>query len=281
MKLLIKHLQTSLANTFDNDELLSAIRTICCDILGFGSTAYYLKEPVALTTTQEAQLSNIINRLQQGEPLQYIEGETQFYGIKFYVNPAVLIPRPETTELVDWIIRDNPNKPIRILDLGTGSGCIAIALSRQLPQATIDACDISSEALAMAKKNNESNDTQVTFFIHDMLNTTTPLPHSYDILVSNPPYIRQSEAKEMARNVTEWEPHTALFVPDNDALRFYHAIAEIGQTEALRPGGSIYVEINQALGKETVNLFETYGYQEVTLRKDIYGNERMVRVIKN
>ena len=149
-----------------------------------------------------------------------------------------------------------------------------------MPQAIVEACDISTEALAIAQENNGRNNTQVEFFHHDILNLATPLPHSYNILVSNPPYIKQSETKEMEQHVTEWEPHTALFVPDDDALRFYRAIAEIGQTEALQPGGTIYVEINQALGKETVTLFESYGYKEVELRKDIYGNDRMVRCKK-
>lgn len=257
------------------------MRTICCDLLGVSSTTYYIKEKVTLTDGQELQLNNILERLQQGEPLQYIEGSTPFYGINFKVTPAVLIPRPETAELIDWVVSEHSHRAMRLLDLGTGSGCIAIALSRQLPQATVDACDISPEALAIAKENSQTNNTKVSFFEHDILDLTTPLPHSYNIIVSNPPYIMQSEHTDMERTVTEWEPHTALFVPDDDALCFYRAIAEIGQTEALHPGGSIYVEINQRLGAETVALFESYGYKEVTLRKDIYGNERMVKAVKS
>jgi release factor glutamine methyltransferase len=149
-----------------------------------------------------------------------------------------------------------------------------------MPQATVEACDISTEALEVAQTNNHENGTSVTFFHHDILSLDSPLPHSYDILVSNPPYIKQSEATDMENHVTQWEPHTALFVPDDDALRFYRSIAEIGQTDALHPGGCIYVEINQALGKETVELFESYGYKEVTLRKDIYGNDRMIKCYK-
>lgn len=280
MKLLIDKLQRALSTTYDGHELTAIIRTICCDMLGIGTTAYYLKEEVALTAGQETLLQSIIDRLQKGEPLQYIEGRAPFCGMEFAVNPSVLIPRPETAELVDWIVCEHATQQPRILDLGTGSGCIAIALGKQLPQATIEACDISAEALAVAKENARTNGAPVAFFGHDMLDLGTPLPHSYDILVSNPPYIRQSEAADMSAQVTEWEPHTALFVPDDDALRFYRAIAKLGQTEALRPGGCIYVEINQALGKETVALFESYGYKEVTLRKDIYGNERMIRVKK-
>lgn len=278
MKQLIDKLQTALSGIYEGHELTAIIRTICCDILGIGTATYYLKEAVTLTSEQESLLRSIIDRLQQGEPLQYIEGKVPFCGMEFAVNSSVLIPRPETAELVDWIVCEHATQHPRILDLGTGSGCIAIALSKQLPQATIEACDISAEALTIAKENARMNEAPVSFFTHDMLDLGTPLPHSYDILVSNPPYIRQSEAADMSIQVTEWEPHTALFVPDDDALRFYRAIAELGQTEVLRPGGHIYVEINQALGKETVALFEAYGYQDVELRKDIYGNERMIGV---
>lgn len=278
MKQLIDKLQTALSGIYEGHELTAIIRTICCDMLGIDTATYYLKEAVTLTTEQGTLLQGIIDRLRQGEPLQYIEGKAPFCGMEFAVNSSVLIPRPETAELVDWIVCEHATQHPRILDLGTGSGCIAIALSKQLPQATIEACDISAEALTVAKENARMNEAPVSFFTHDMLDLGTPLPHSYDILVSNPPYIRQSEAADMSIQVTEWEPHTALFVPDDDALRFYRAIAELGQTEALRPGGHIYVEINQALGKETVALFEAYGYQDVELRKDIYGNERMIGV---
>lgn len=278
MKQLIDKLQTALSGIYEGHELTAIIRTICCDMLGIGTATYYLKEAMTLTSEQESLLRSITDRLQQGEPLQYIEGKAPFCGMEFAVNSSVLIPRPETAELVDWIVCEHATQQPRILDLGTGSGCIAIALSKQLPQAKVEACDISTEALTVAKENARTNEAPVSFFTHDMLDLGTPLPHSYDILVSNPPYIRQSEAADMSIQVTEWEPHTALFVPDDDALRFYRAIAELGQTEALRPGGHIYVEINQALGKETVALFEAYGYQDVELRKDIYGNERMIGV---
>ena len=257
-------------------ELNAIIRAVCCDILGISTTAYYLKEEVTLTDEQKGRLNDTISRLQQGEPLQYIEGKAPFCGMDFLVTPATLIPRPETAELVDWIARDNTSQNPRILDLGTGSGCIAIALSKRIPEAAIEACDISHEALKVAKENGERNGAKVSFFHHDMLDLATSLPHSYNVLVSNPPYIKQSESIDMELHVTEWEPHTALFVPDDDALRFYRAIAEIGQTDTLVPGGSIYVEINQQLGKETVELFKSYGYKEVELRKDIYGNDRMI-----
>lgn len=281
MKKILERIRQELGKNHKNRREQDAIsRAICCDLLGFSTSTYFLKEEITLTDGQEEQLKEIIHRLQQGEPLQYIEGKTSFCGLNFRVTTATLIPRPETAELVDWIAQDNATKRPSILDLGTGSGCIAIALSKRILGASIEACDISREALEVAKKNNERNGAEVSFFYYDMLDSTTPLPHSYSILVSNPPYIKQSEAVEMEEHVTKWEPHTALFVPDDDALRFYRAIAEIGQTEALQPGGSIYVEINQQLGKETVALFENYGYKEVELRKDIYGNDRMVKGVK-
>ena len=282
MKKLIQEIGLSLAEMYPNNEEKNAIiRAICCDLLGYSTAAYYMKEEVILTAEQEARLSTIIYRLQQGEPLQYIEGKAPFCGMDFVVKPGILIPRPETAELVEWIVQDHDTQDVRILDLGTGSGCIAISLSKRIPQAIVEACDISHEALAIARENSQKDNTSVQFFHHDMLDLTTPLPHSYNILVSNPPYIKQSEAADMEKHVTEWEPHTALFVPDDDALCFYRAIAEIGQTNALLPGGHIYVEINQALGKEAIELFENYGYEEVTLRKDIYGNDRMIKATKS
>ena len=281
MRQLSERISLALSDSYEGRELATITRSICCDLLGLSSSTYYIKDnKVTLTPKQDLLLESILNRLQQGEPLQYIEGRTPFCGMEFKVSPAVLIPRPETAELIDWVASEHGNEPLRLIDLGTGSGCIAIALSRRLPRAIVDACDISTEALAVARENNSTNGTKVSFFEHDILNLSTPLPHSYNIIVSNPPYIRQSEAENMSVQVTEWEPRTALFVPDEDALRFYRAIAEIGQTDALLPGGHIYVEINQTLGKETAALFERYGYKDVEVRRDIFGNNRMVKGVK-
>ena len=280
MRELIEKIECTLDSLYINEELTAIVRAICCDILGISTTTYYLREKITLTEEQQSLLNDTISRLKRGEPLQYIEGKAPFCGMDFLVTPATLIPRPETAELVDWIAQDYATKKVNILDLGTGSGCIAIALSKRLPHAAVEACDISDAALTVAKDNGKKNGTGVSFFHHDMLDLSTPLPHPYDILVSNPPYIKQSEASDMEGHVTEWEPHTALFVPDEDPLRFYRAIAEIGMTDILQPGGHIYVEINQALGAETVALFKSYGYKEVTLRKDIYGNYRMIKCLK-
>lgn len=280
MKRLIERIHNALTHTPDRNERNAIARAVCCDLLGLSATSYYLKEVVALTTVQEERLANILGRLQQGEPLQYIEGRAPFCGMDFAVEPGVLIPRPETAELVDRIAQEHGREEPRILDMGTGSGCIAISLDRKIPGARVEACDLSEKALAVAEENNRRNGTGVSFFKYDILSKGKGLPHSYDIIVSNPPYIRQSEQAGMERHVTEWEPHTALFVPDNDALLFYRAIAETGLTGALRTGGFIYVEINQLLGEETVGLFESYGYREVTLSKDFCGNDRMIRCKK-
>ncbi len=281
VKRLIEKLYDALAPMPDEGERNAIVRAICCDMLGISATAYYLKEEVTLSPDREAQLERIMARLKKGEPLQYIEGRAPFCGMDFVVDSNVLIPRPETAELVGWVAGDFCLRQPKILDLGTGSGCIAVSLSRMLPQATVEACDISDGALAIARENSRRNKADVKFFSFDILQNEPALPHTYDVLVSNPPYIKQSEAADMEHHVTGWEPHLALFVPDDDALRFYRAIAEIGQTAALSPGGCIYVEINQALAAETVALFEAYGYKDVALRKDIYGNDRMIKCVKN
>ena len=189
MKRLIDKIGLALAERYEKEEESAIVRAICCDMLDIPTTTYYIKEKIALTAEQEARLEEILCRLQQGEPLQYIEGKAPFCGMEFAVRPGVLIPRPETAELVDWIIQDNSSQSPRILDMGTGSGCIAISLDKHLPKAIVEACDISPEALAVAKENNERNGAAVTFFKHDILDLSAPLPHSYNIIVSNPPYI--------------------------------------------------------------------------------------------
>jgi release factor glutamine methyltransferase len=281
VKRLIEKLNKTLAPMSDEGERNAIVRAICCDMLGIAASTYYLKEEVTLSPDREALLERIMARLKKGEPLQYIEGRASFCGMDFIVDANVLIPRPETAELVGWVAGDFRLRQPKILDLGTGSGCIAISLSKMLPHATVEACDISDGALAIARENSRRNKADVRFFPFDMLQKEPALLGSYDVLVSNPPYIKQSEAADMELHVTGWEPHLALFVPDDDALRFYRAIAEIGQTDALSLGGSVYVEINQALGKETIALFQNYGYEDVSLRKDIFGNDRMVKGVKS
>ena len=220
----------------------------------------------------------ILEKLQLEIPIQYILGTTHFYGLEFNVNENVLIPRPETEELVEWIISSAVNMPkfknIKILDIGTGSGCIAISLAKNIPNAEVFAIDISDKALAKAKENADLNKVAVAFIQRNILETND-LGQQFDIIVSNPPYVRNLEKDEIKRNVLANEPHLALFVDDNDALIFYRKITELA-TKNLSPEGKLFFEINQYLGKETVELLEKMHFKNSELRKDIYGNDRMI-----
>lgn len=221
----------------------------------------------------------ILEQLKHEIPIQYLLGKTSFYGLDFEVNAAVLIPRPETEELVEWILESQKskveNQKVKILDIGTGSGCIAVSLAKNLPDATVFALDVSEEALATAKINATNNLVNVTF-IHQNILETEDLLQQFDIIVSNPPYVRNLEKEEIKKNVLENEPHLALFVADNDALVFYKKIAQLAQKNLL-PNGQLYFEINQYLGKEMVDLLEKMNFKTVDLRKDIYGNDRMTK----
>ena len=220
----------------------------------------------------------ILEQLKQEVPVQYLLGKTSFYGLNFEVNPAVLIPRPETEELVDWIIKSNlkgqNSKSLKILDIGTGSGCIAISLAKNIPNAQVFAIDVSEKALATAQKNAEVNKVKVTFLNKNILETAD-LEQQFDIIVSNPPYVRNLEKEEIKKNVLDNEPHLALFVEDNDALIFYKKIAELAQKN-LSENGQLFFEINQYLGQEMFELLEKMNFKNIELRKDIYGNDRMI-----
>ena len=221
----------------------------------------------------------IISDLKTEKPIQYSIGETWFYDSKFYVNEHTLIPRPETEELVDWIIKTHKSKDkidkLAVLDIGTGTGCIPISLKKNIPQAEVFAIDVSEEALKIAHKNAETNQVQINFILQNILETKD-LYQNFDVIVSNPPYVRNLEKQEIKKNVLEFEPHLALFVEDTDALLFYRKIAQLA-LKNLAPNGLLFFEINQYLGKETVELLETLGFKNVELKKDIYGNDRMIK----
>lgn len=216
-------------------------------------------------------------QLKEQKPLQYITGETEFYGMKFFVNESVLIPRPETEELIEWILKDVKNSNLQILDVGTGSGCIPIVLKKNLPQAEILAMDISEKALETALLNVKYHRTEINFLQTDFLNMSFENLPEFDIIVSNPPYIGETEKLEMNENVVKFEPHSALFVPDENTLVFYKKIIELAKLK-LKPKGKIYVEINQRLAQETFDLFQNE-FPNTELRKDISGNYRMIRTI--
>ena len=222
---------------------------------------------------------SIISELKTEKPIQYIIGETWFYDSKFYVNEHTLIPRPETEELVDWIFatekKNDKKEKLTILDIGTGTGCIPISLKKNIPQAEVSAIDVSEEALKVAQKNALENKVAINFILQNILETED-LKQQFDIIVSNPPYVRNMEKQEIKKNVLAFEPHLALFVEDNDALLFYRKIAQLA-LKNLTPNGLLFFEINQYLGKETVELLENLGFKNIELKKDIYGNDRMIK----
>ena len=223
----------------------------------------------------------LVVQLKKEIPIQYLLGNTEFFGLPFIVNENVLIPRPETEELVDWIISEDKKsekqKSIKILDIGTGSGCIAISLAKNILNATVFAIDVSSKALEVAKLNAKQNDVSVTFLEKNILETDDLL-EQFDIIVSNPPYIRNLEKQEIKKNVLDNEPHLALFVDDFDALVFYKKITDLA-TKNLNPNGKLFFEINQYLGQEMTDLLNQSGFTELELRKDIYGNDRMTKAV--
>lgn len=276
MKAIADKIQEGLANKYTAGEIKALTRILAIELLGVSQMAYFLKDDFTLTAEQEALLCNAIVRLQKQEPIQYILGYSDFCGLRFKVTPATLIPRPETSELVEWIASEATGYE-SILDIGTGSGCIAISLAYKLPQSKVTAWDISNEALAVATENSKANSQTVTFEQVDIL-AYEPKGEQFDIIVSNPPYIKENEKEAMHANVLDWEPHTALFVPNNDPLLFYRIIAKKG-LQILTPGGRLYFEINRAHGKETMEMLAALGYTSIELRKDFAENDRMIRAI--
>ena len=238
-----------------------------------------LQPDLVFSITELEAWNLILDQLKKEIPIQYLLGTTHFYGLEFEVNSNVLIPRPETEELVEWIVQQSTinHQPttIKILDIGTGSGCIAISLAKNLPNSEVFALDVSEQALATAQRNAESNQVAIQF-IHQSILETEDLGHQFDIIVSNPPYVRDLEKQEIKKNVLDNEPHLALFVADNDALLFYRKIAQLAQKN-LSPTGQLYFEINQYLGQEMVALLKEMNFQNTELRKDVYGNDRMTK----
>lgn len=216
-----------------------------------------------------------LGELKAHRPIQYVIGESEFYGLKFFVNENVLIPRPETEELIEWILQDHPNFEGKILDVGTGSGCIPITLKTKFNEAEIHALDYSADALKMAEINAGYHQTDIQFHRIDFLNFEANSLPKFDLIVSNPPYIADFEMNSMDKNVLAYEPHSALFVPDHDPLVFYRKIAEFAHTN-LNTNGEVYVEINQELGKETSEMFSAY-FECIEVKKDISQNDRMIK----
>ena len=242
-----------------------------------------LKPDFLITEKNLIDLKNIVKRLQKEEPIQYILGNTEFYGLPFLVNENTLIPRTETEELIVWVIDEikvlanNKITELSILDIGTGTGCIPISLAKNLTSLNISAIDISTEALLIAKQNAILNKVTIEFIELDILNAES-LPQEYDIIISNPPYVRELEKKEIKNNVLENEPHLALFVADENPLIFYNKIADLAKQQ-LSKNGMLFFEINQYLGKETVSMLAEKGFKNIQLKKDLFGNDRMIKCV--
>lgn len=274
MNHITSYIRQSLKDIYPPEELKALSMLICCDMLGFDALDIYMGKDMILSECKQRELENIIFRLQKNEPIQYIRGFAEFCGRRFKVAPGVLIPRPETAELVELIVKENPDAR-HLLDIGTGSGCIAISLDKNIPNAEVEAWDVSEEALTIARVNNEKLDARVKFRQIDVLSEEVERTPSYDVIVSNPPYVTEAEKQEMDANVLDWEPELALFVPNEDPLRFYRRIAMLGR-ELLMEGGNIYFEINQAYGRETTHILEMNQYHDVRVIRDIFGKERIV-----
>ena len=270
----------NLADFYPPKEILSLFFQSIQKVTGCSKSVLLANPDFSFSCEQENLLDTILTRLQSMEPIQYVLGECEFYGLTFCVNPSVLIPRPETEELVDWIISDYSGQSGNLLDIGTGSGCIAIATGKSLKSFSISAIDISEPALAVARENAKKHNCHIQFIKADILNPDNiDFDDVFDVIVSNPPYVCEQEKHTMSRNVLGYEPHLALFVPNNDPLLFYKAIAAFGK-KRLKAGGRLYLEINEAMGKDCVNLLGSLGYRDVVLRKDIFGRDRMVGAVR-
>ena len=274
MNVSVSHIRRALQESYSVQEAANLSRIVCCEMLGQTTIDYYLGKDIILSSKEKQKLNGILARLLNFEPIQYIQGTARFLERSYHVAPGVLIPRPETEELVEVMLREIPSDA-RILDIGTGSGCIAISLSKAFPNAKVTAWDVSEDALCIARRNNDDLQASVCFVKQDVLAWRGDGGQCYDVIVSNPPYITESEKQEMERNVLDWEPFSALFVPNNDPLLFYRRIGELGRM-MLVDGGRLYFEINRAYGEATAMMLCGQGYTGIRILKDISGNDRFV-----
>jgi release factor glutamine methyltransferase len=275
-----KLISSHLTNLYSKEEIEGITRLIFGKVAGLTRLQVHLKQHEPISVANLTQIEEILTRLIQFEPIQYILGETEFYGLTLKVTPDVLIPRPETEELVDWIISEHQSHHPSILDIGTGSGCIPITLVKNILGASAQGWDISHEALKIANGNAVANMVEIDFHFADILKLIYPVTEKrFDLIVSNPPYVTISEKHVMLKNVTDYEPPIALFVPDDDPLVFYRTIADLAGS-LLKPAGKLYFEINEKYGDDTVQLLSSKGFCNIILRKDINGRDRMVRAEK-
>ncbi|MDO9612903.1 MAG: peptide chain release factor N(5)-glutamine methyltransferase [Bacteroidota bacterium] len=277
MKSGIASIRKELAGTFPKGEIESLIFLIFEKIKGYSRTQFLLAKDDELSEVELDEIEKIVVRLKNNEPIQYILGETEFYGLPFYSVPGVLIPRPETEELVQWIIQENQLSAPTILDIGTGTGCIAISLSKNIENTTVLACDISPVCIETARRNADLNSAQISVFEYDILTGAPEVSFpELDVIVSNPPYIRETEKLLMEKNVLDFEPELALFIPDESPLLFYERIADFALSN-LKNRGQLYFEINEVFGNECREMLRQKGFSDIELKKDINGKDRMIR----
>ena len=275
-------LTKELNKIYDSDELKNIVDLVLEYVTTMPKIEQSKTKLSYLTCGQLESIDSITERLKKNEPVQYVLGEAWFAGLKLKVNRNVLIPRPETEELVDWVVKENAQRSMRnaqfsMIDIGTGSGCIAIAIKKKLPDADVSAIDVCSEALFTAAENAIEHNAEVDFILFDFLDEEKWKElGQFDVIVSNPPYIKQSEMGTMHARVKEFEPQKALFVPDNDALLFYKKLSDFS-LQHLSPSGSLFVEINESLGDSVVSLFQSSEFTNIELKKDMQGKDRMVK----
>lgn len=265
-----------LAGHYPDNEIRNIFYLVSEQLLNYSKIEIHLKsnEPISGSTVEK--YDHVLKKLRNWEPVQYALGRAEFYGLPFHVDPRVLIPRPETELLVEWVIREEHGRKSSLLDIGTGSGCIAVSLAVNLPGNKVSACDISEDALTVARLNAWDNQADVEYFYFNLLDDTGMLPARYQVIVSNPPYVREREKAGMRNNVLDFEPAAALFVPDNDPLIFYRRIALLSR-KYLTDGGSLYLEINENFPHEVVKVLENAGLFGLEIRADWNGKARMVR----
>lgn len=270
---------TSLSLIYDKAETEQLFYIVLEEVLGWKRVDFIMNTPFELDSEKTVEFETVLKELISEKPIQYIFNKAYFYGLDFYVNENTLIPRQETEELVEWIlntITENPTKTWRILDIGTGSGCIPITIAKMAKNIAVSTLDISTKAIEVAMKNATANEVNIKFINQSILEIDTL--DSYDIIISNPPYVRNLEKSEIKNNVLDHEPHLALFVEDNDPLIFYRKIVSLAE-KSLTKNGYLFFEINQYLGNETVDLFNDH-FTNIELRKDFVGNDRMIRGTK-
>ncbi|MDR0427548.1 MAG: peptide chain release factor N(5)-glutamine methyltransferase [Dysgonamonadaceae bacterium] len=282
MQKTIQSIQKELQNLYSESEIKSFVSLIMEFVCKKSKHAILLDKDSEISREERIRIKEIVDDLKKFRPIQQIIGQTEFFGLPFFINEHVLIPRPETEELIDLILHSiQPEKPLHILDIGTGSGCIAVSLAKYLPEAKIYALDISNEALEIARKNARLNKVEISFFKEDILTTSEKNSWSqfqWDIIVSNPPYIVPHEKEQISANVLKYEPHQALFVPEEQPLLFYETISDIGLKQ-LKKGGILFFETSALFGKETEQMIREKNYSSVQLYKDISQNDRMIKAI--